>query len=714
MKKTTGSPANGQVACPGNRHVDPRAGTISRAVAPNLLRRLKLQVPFRALLIASLFLMGGLCMAQSTALPVVQSISPASGRGLVRTFSMSVSDPLGISDLKFVRFLFNTLNPVSGAEACSGVYYPASDEMFLYEDDGSINPAKVTLGFNGFVSNSRCKLNSGASSVRISGNTLTLNVALTFPVFSQFGLYLSAGGSAGTTPFVHLGSWLAESLVSLPPNGIFNGEVGSTSSPRMFNLSNEGKDALTIASITLSGLNSSDFAQTNTCGSVVPSGGLCAISITFTPSAFGVRTAQLVVKDNADGIAGSTQTTSLTSNQVGAPIPELVSPSSGRGLARTFSMSVSDPLGLSDLKVVRFTFGNTAKGPGACSGLYYPALDEMFLYDDSGTTTLPAKVTLGFNGFISNSQCQVNSGASSVSTSGNTLTLNVALTFNRNLPGNTRFGFYLSAQGKVENTDFVQLGSWQVQSLVSLPNYAVFTAETGTTSSPELFDVTNDGRDALAIASIAFSGPNASDFAQTNDCGSALPSGGTCTISVTFTPAAYGIRTTNLIVTDNADGISGSTQSAYFVGNQYDVPISVSPSAGTGLRQIFSMVFEYPGASSLASFPLVRFLFNSSLSFTNACMVLYYPSSNEMVLFDDGGQNALPTSVRPGVYGTVSNSQCTLNNVGSSVSISGSTLTLNVALTFSKSFIGQKQIFLSGLGSVNSLQPFIPEGTWTP
>ena len=48
------------------------------------------------------------------------------------------------------------------------------------------------------------------------------------------------------------------------------------------------------------------------------------------------------------------------------------------------------------------------------------------------------------------------------------------------------------------------------------------------------FNPHQPGGTALTITSIAVSG----DFAETNNCGSSVAAGGSCTINVTFTPTA--------------------------------------------------------------------------------------------------------------------------------------------------------------------------------
>jgi len=75
--------------------------------------------------------------------------------------------------------------------------------------------------------------------------------------------------------------------------------------------------------------------------------------------------------------------------------------------------------------------------------------------------------------------------------------------------------------------------------------------QVGTTSPPQVATLTNYGTQALTIHGIHITGPNHTDFAQTNNCGTSVPPGGNCTINVTFTPKHRGPRTATLDVYDN-------------------------------------------------------------------------------------------------------------------------------------------------------------------
>jgi hypothetical protein len=92
-------------------------------------------------------------------------------------------------------------------------------------------------------------------------------------------------------------------------------------------------------------------------------------------------------------------------------------------------------------------------------------------------------------------------------------------------------------------------GTGGVPAVSLTPPALTFAPQTvGTTSPARQATLKNTGSGPLAIASIATAG----DFAQTNSCGSTVNPGGSCTLSVTFTPTAAGTRTGSLTITDDA------------------------------------------------------------------------------------------------------------------------------------------------------------------
>ena len=121
----------------------------------------------------------------------------------------------------------------------------------------------------------------------------------------------NSGSTAGALYTVETGTGTNQDDVTYLPMSVSfaNQTVGTNSAAQKVTLSNSGTAALTIYGITFAGTNPGDFAQTNTCGSMVAAGGSCTINVTFTPTAAGARGASLSVADNA---SGSPQTVPLS------------------------------------------------------------------------------------------------------------------------------------------------------------------------------------------------------------------------------------------------------------------------------------------------------------------------------------------------------------------------------------------------------------------
>jgi uncharacterized protein (DUF2141 family) len=88
-----------------------------------------------------------------------------------------------------------------------------------------------------------------------------------------------------------------QSPASLSPITINFGshQLGIASQPQTVTLSNSGASTLKIASLTMTGYNTTDFAATSHCPSGVKPGGTCAITVIFTASGPGGREAMLNV-----------------------------------------------------------------------------------------------------------------------------------------------------------------------------------------------------------------------------------------------------------------------------------------------------------------------------------------------------------------------------------------------------------------------------------
>jgi 6-phosphogluconolactonase (cycloisomerase 2 family) len=80
--------------------------------------------------------------------------------------------------------------------------------------------------------------------------------------------------------------------------------INTTISTMIDRMGNNGSQALLLAppnAVTISGINAGDFHQSNTCPVSLASNAFCSISVTFTPTAIGLRQATLSIADNASG-----------------------------------------------------------------------------------------------------------------------------------------------------------------------------------------------------------------------------------------------------------------------------------------------------------------------------------------------------------------------------------------------------------------------------
>jgi virginiamycin B lyase len=85
---------------------------------------------------------------------------------------------------------------------------------------------------------------------------------------------------------------------------------------------------------------------------------------------------------------------------------------------------------------------------------------------------------------------------------------------------------------------------------VSAATLAFGDQTVGTTGIAKAVTLSNTGSGPLSITGVSASG----DFVQTNDCGTAVAAGASCTINVSFRPTAPGTRSGTLVVIDDAVG----------------------------------------------------------------------------------------------------------------------------------------------------------------
>ena len=74
--------------------------------------------------------------------------------------------------------------------------------------------------------------------------------------------------------------------------------VDSTSLSKTVTVVNTGVSDLDITDISITGLNASEFDQTNDCTTPIPAGGFCTVTGTFAPTSMGSKSAVLSISSN--------------------------------------------------------------------------------------------------------------------------------------------------------------------------------------------------------------------------------------------------------------------------------------------------------------------------------------------------------------------------------------------------------------------------------
>jgi hypothetical protein len=286
-----------------------------------------------------------------------------------------------------------------------------------------------------------------------------------------------------------------------------NVTVGTTTAPQVTSLTNSESAALNIANIAIAGANASDFAESNTCGTSLAPGASCSVSVTLNPGATGARSGSLTITDSAPSSpqtvalsgAGTTSAASLTPSTINFP-PQLVNTASP---AQTVTLSST---GTTALTISQIAVAAPYSQTNNCTPSLAPGSNCTVRVTFRPTTqgTQKGTLTVTDNG-AGSPQSMALTGAGTV------------ISFS---PTSLNFGNQIH----------------------------------GTSSTPQSITVTNVGSAAVSITGIAITGPQASSFSQTNNCGTSLGGGSACTIAVTFTPPSTGVSNGTVAVSDSGGG----------------------------------------------------------------------------------------------------------------------------------------------------------------
>ena len=304
---------------------------------------------------------------------------------------------------------------------------------------------------------------------------------------------------------------LSVSPTSLAFGNVVYGVTGATSVAKSIKITNplSGQPVAGL-SIQVSGANAPEFTITsNGCGSTLAPGANCSVALTFTPGALGIRTASLAISDTASSNAGSAAL-------------------SGTGVAGQITIS---PLTLSFGKIV----------VGATSAAL------------TTTLTNPNTVALHINTVAPSGEFSISSDTCSGNDLAPSANCKVAAVFSPTQTG-ALSGSLSIADDAANSPQSVALNGTGVLAdpTFSTPSIGFGRVQVGSVSSVKSVTITNPNVLALPFTSATTSAP----FQVVgNTCGSSIPVGGNCHVSMTFNPTTDSntsgtIETGELMVTD--------------------------------------------------------------------------------------------------------------------------------------------------------------------
>ena len=329
-----------------------------------------------------------------------------------------------------------------------------------------------------------------------------------------------------------------------------------------------------------------------------------------------------------------------------------------------------------------------------------------FLTQVIGTTSAPKTATLTNTGTVSLSITSITTGGDFAQTNncgsslagGAKCTINV--TFTPTVIGSRTGTLSVNDNASTSPQTVSLSGSGTIVSLS--PTALSFGSVAVGGSAVQTVTLTNASSTAtLKITGVSFSGTNASDFSQTNTCGSSVSPSASCSITVTFKPAASGSRRASLNVSDNG---GASPQSVSLTGTGTAATLlsiavtPANPSVAAGQTQQFTATGTYSDGST-----------------QNLTTTATWTSSNTAVatVSNASGTQGLATSLTQGTAtitatsGSISGS--TTLTVGPAVLVSIAVTPANPSIALGTT----QQFTATGTYSDGSTQNLTSTATWT-
>jgi hypothetical protein len=477
------------------------------------------------------------------------------------------------------------------------------------------------------VGGASCNVNVTYSPQGAGNNSATLAISTSEPT-AQGSLSLSGNAVVPTTNLS-----LSVSTVDFGAT-----DVNATATPKSVTVTNNGNSPATVNGV---GVTGSEFNQSNNCGSPLAPGASCTVSLSFVPAAYGSRSGNLSLFEQASGtlynvaLTGSGNAAVLAvspaSLDLGSAITNYANTTAqatytnvgnrditGLSLSTsladyTVSAQTCTPIltpGSSCTATVRFAPTVAGARTASLNAFTANAGSAAVSLSGTGTAQSPAasvsasslafgstpvdgssvaqQVTFSNTGNVPVSLGGVTVAAGtthySVSTScGASLavgaTCSASVTFSPRAAG--PITGTLRATFSSGNVDVTLSGTGSLaEATVSPTSLSFADQQIASTSAVKTVTVTNTGNRKLTVSGVSIV-PGGSNFSQSNNCSEVLPAA-TCTVNVTITPTGSGPRTAVLaLVHDGANGTT--TVDLAGVGRVQSATISTPTFAATAV-----------------------------------------------------------------------------------------------------------------------------------